>query len=100
MLERRRLPAAERDLDDIWLTIARDNPAAADRVIDDIEVAERRLAEYPELGRARDELLPGVRSWVAGAYLLFYRVETSALVVIRVLHGARDLAPALTQRQP
>jgi toxin ParE1/3/4 len=95
VIERLRLPAAERDLDEIWLTIARDSPAAADAMIDRIDAAEARLAEFPELGRVRDELLAGVRSWGVGAYLIFYRVEASALVAIRILHGARDLASTL-----
>lgn len=64
-------------------------------MIDRIEASERRLAEFPELGRGRDELLRGVRSWVVGAYLIFYRVEATSLIVIRVLHGARDLGATL-----
>lgn len=95
MLERRRTPQAERDLDDIWLTIAGDNPSAADRVIDAVEAAETRLADFPLLGRARDELMTGTRSWTVGGYIDFYRVEAAALVVVRALHGGRDLEPLL-----
>jgi toxin ParE1/3/4 len=94
-LERRRLPQAELDLDEIWSYVAKDNPEAAGRVIDRIEAAEVRLSLYPHLGRARDELRAGVRSWTVGSYLIFYNVEPRALVTMRILHGARDLKMAL-----
>jgi toxin ParE1/3/4 len=90
-LERFRLPAAEDDLDGIWLHIAADSPQAADRLIDRIEAAEQRLLEFPGLGRERPELLEGVRSWPVGPYLILYRVDRPRLVIIRVVHGARDL---------
>ncbi len=92
-LERFRLPAANDDLDDIWFHIAMDSPRAADRVIDMIESAERRLLDFPILGRERPELLAGVRSWPVGDYLILYRIDRSRLVVVRIVHGARDLGP-------
>jgi plasmid stabilization system protein ParE len=30
------------------------------------------------------------RFWVAGSYVIAYRMEAHELVVVRVLHGARD----------
>ena len=68
-----------------------DNPVAADRVIDQIEAAEDRLALFPNLGRARPEIAIDLRSWPIGEYLIFYRVERDRLEIVRVLHGARDL---------
>lgn len=46
-----RRPVALQDLSNIWLTIALDNPNAADRVASRIYDAEERLAAFPELGR-------------------------------------------------
>jgi plasmid stabilization system protein ParE len=41
-------PAAERDLEDIWLTIAADNPAAATRIVRAIGMKIGRLVgSYP-----------------------------------------------------
>lgn len=87
----RRTRAAEQDLDDIWLHIAGDNPGAADRMIDALLDAEARLAVAPLMGRARDDLAPGLRAWVVAPYILCYRVDPDDLVIVRVLHGARDL---------
>lgn len=86
-----RLPRARLDADEIWLSIAADSLQAADRIVSRIYDAETRLADFPELGRARDDLRPGMRSWSVGSYLIFYRVEAARLVVVRILHGARDL---------
>ena len=53
-------PLAEADLDEIWLYIAQDNPAAADRFLDKIEERCRTLAQFPHMGKGREELHPGL----------------------------------------
>lgn len=85
---------ARRDLDDIWDYVAHDDVDAADRVIDGITGASRRLADFPECGPARPDIAPGVRSLIAGRYLLLYRVG-DVVEVVRVIHGARDILAAL-----
>ncbi len=49
------------------------------------------LARMPEMGRAREELAPGLRSLNAGNYLIFYRPADDGMQVIRIAHGSRDL---------
>jgi ParE toxin of type II toxin-antitoxin system, parDE len=51
------------------------------------------LAEQPNLGRSRGELAENMRSFPIGHYVIFYVVMPSCIQVVRVLHGARDLAP-------
>ena len=58
---------------DIWLRIASDNFAAADQLIDRFDQQLETLAQNPLIGRSRDELRPGLRSWPVGNYLLIYR---------------------------
>jgi toxin ParE1/3/4 len=88
----RRTEDAEADLTDIWVYIAADNAAAADRTILALQDAEDRLARLPNLGRSRDELSAGLRSWPVGAHLIYYRPEAGGILTVRVLHGARDAA--------
>jgi len=85
--------AARADLVDIWLHIAADSIAAADRQIDRIENAIARLTDFPEIGYAREDAGPGVRLLLQDSYLVLYRYrEAEALVVIeRIVHGRRDL---------
>ena len=48
----------------------------------------------PMMGRARDELAPGVRSFPFGRYVVFYLPLDGGIDVVRVLHGARDIDAA------
>lgn len=91
----RRTPDADGDLDAIWDHIAADNMDAASRLIVRIEAAEQRLATFPNLGRARVELAPDLRSWAVGDYVIFYRAHGADVLILRILHGARDLPDLL-----
>jgi toxin ParE1/3/4 len=69
--------------------IARDNPAAALRVVTAITTAVEQLANHPALGRAGR--VPGTRELVVAdtPYITPYRVHSGALEILRVFHGAR-----------
>ena len=82
---------AELDLDDIDRRIAMVDPEAALRVVDAIEEKCRALAAMPGMGRARDDLAPGLRSSLSGKYLIFFRPGEDGIRVVRVVHGSRDL---------
>lgn len=84
-------PRAKADLDDIWLHVALDNEAAADRLIDRILGRCDRLADHPSLGQARPEIAPDARMLVIGDYLALYRLSGADVEVVRVTHGARRL---------
>jgi toxin ParE1/3/4 len=43
-------------------------------------------------GPPRDQLARGLRVMFQGNYALYYVVNESELVIVRVLHGARDAA--------
>jgi toxin ParE1/3/4 len=88
-------PAALRDLVEIHDFVAHDNPAAARRLIELFERKVESLAVAPGIGRARGELLPGIRSLAVGSYVIFYRVGSQGIEVVRVLHGRRDIAAVL-----
>lgn len=94
----RRSNNADADLTDIWVYVAQDSRAAADRLILDLIDAEDRLAEFPETGRARPEIRPGIRSWPVGAYILLYRIERDGILIVRIVHGARELRALLDDR--
>ena len=69
--------------------IARDNPAAALRVVTAITTAVDHLAHHPALGRAGR--VPGTRELVVAdtPYIIPYRVHSGAVEILRVFHGAR-----------
>jgi toxin ParE1/3/4 len=84
-------PRAKADLSEIWDYIADDCEARADAFIDTIDRKIRALAEQPNMGRARDELETGLRSFPVGRYIIFYLSLPEGVEIVRVLHGARDL---------
>ena len=82
---------AERDLLDIWLYIAENNSRAADRLLDHIHATVQMLARYPQMGKRRDALRSGLRSFTVGDYVVFYLQRDQGIVLVRVLSGYRDL---------
>jgi toxin ParE1/3/4 len=43
------------------------------------------------MGRARDELAEGVRSFPTGRYVIFYIPIDDGIDMVRILHSARDI---------
>lgn len=94
-------PAAAKDLRDIVVQIAESSPDSAERFSDAVYASAMWLASYPgaghpvELGGStpdprRQFAVRGFRN-----YLVFYRNTTKRLIVVRVVHGARDLPRVL-----
>lgn len=84
--------SASNDLSDIEDYISRDSPAAARRVIIELESAMQRLAEMPHIGHRRGDIEDKrYRFWSVFSYLIVYDPSTQPLQIIRVVHGHRDL---------
>lgn len=86
------------DLIAIWITIAQDNPTAADRMLDSLDDSSRRPADNPGLGPRRDDLLLGLRYLPVGSYLILYRETEDGIEAVRDLHGRRNL-PEILRRE-
>jgi plasmid stabilization system protein ParE len=92
-------PDAMEDLKDIRDFIALDNPTAADDVIDKLFDALEDLAQWPGQGHTRRDLTDrNVRFWPVGSYLVVYRSDPTPLQVVAILHGARDIATVMQER--
>lgn len=90
MLAIQRSSRAELDLIGIWTYIAKHDPSAADRQLDRIDEICRLLALNPAAGPRREDLAKGLRFYPVGNYLVFYVMAPDSIIVVRVLHGARD----------
>ena len=86
-----RRPQAARDLFEIWNYIARDNDVAADRLLRRFDEKLALLSDAPAMGRAREDLSPGLRSFVVGEHVLFYRPVEGGIVPVAALHGRRNI---------
>jgi toxin ParE1/3/4 len=86
-----RSPRAKIDIWKIADRIASDNLTASVKFLSNLDHTLETLAKMPGLGPARDELLPGLRSFPIGNYVLFYRRVPTGIELVRVIHGSRDL---------
>ena len=79
------------DLEAIGDYIAQDNPARARSFVANLIDKARRIGDLP-LGFP---MVPryahlGIRRRAHGKYLIFYRIADDRVVIIHILHGARD----------
>ena len=87
-------PEAEDQLDSIWLYIAGESGSidTANRVIDRITERFWVLAQHPFVGRRRDDLRSGLRSFPAGDFVIVHSVEEDETVaILYVFHGSQDI---------
>jgi toxin ParE1/3/4 len=95
-----RTDQAEADLSQILDFLDQRTPPAAERLAGAIDERCRLLGEFPEMGRTREELAPSLRSVVVEQYVLFYRTTATAVQVVRILHGARDIDTIMKGEEP
>lgn len=82
---------ATKDLDEIWLFIAQDNLAAADKYVDSLTDSFPPLISFPRLGRSREDLGPGLRSFPVKNCLVVYRLRKDLVEIVRVIRAGRDV---------
>lgn len=89
--------AAITDLEQIADYIAKDNPQRALSFVRELREKCFNLGcmpkAYPLVSRYEKF---GIRKRVHGNYLIFYRIETERVVILRVLNSARDYTDLLT----
>ena len=88
----RHLRPAQRDLEDILDYISRDDPVAAQALVNEIDRSLGRLARFPKSGaQPQDERLRriGYRVLRVRDYLAFYLIRGRTVQVRRIIHGAR-----------
>lgn len=89
-----RRDAFREDLIEHFVTIAREQPDAAEHFAETVERLLVDLRIYPESGRQwhpTDRRLTGVRFRVVSGFnvLIFYLIRDDKLIALRALHGAR-----------
>ena len=84
-------PKAEEDLESINERIASYSPQAANRLLDKIGDKFETLASFPNMGKSRNELIAGLRSFPIEDYLIFYFPIENGIEIARIVSGYRDL---------
>jgi len=63
----------------------------ATKFVGEIEAAFEPVRHFPFAAPAREQFAPGLRVTFHNPYAIYYRPLADAVVIIRVLHGARDV---------
>jgi len=69
----------------------------ATRFLAGLHATCERLLTFPQAHPERPQLGPGLRVAFHGAYAIYYRPAEEVVTLVRVLHGARDLAAIADQ---
>lgn len=91
-------PIASQDLSAIADYLADNSSlASAEDFLSKIDATFQRIAQFPQIGRKRDELYPGLRSLPCKQYLIFYRLLNDDIEIFRVVSGYQDLTALFTE---
>ena len=83
---------AAADLEAIWVyTVEQWGVEQAERYLKSLFACFEDLAENPQLGRQRDEVKAGYRSFPQGRHVVFYLVVPAGIEVIGIVHQSADV---------
>ncbi len=96
-------PLALHDLGEIkeYISTGLGNPSAAQNTLSRILKAARQLINYPDSGAPISsvfDIQTDYRFVISGGYIVFYRYESNAVYIVRVLYGKRDYLAILFGR--
>ncbi len=83
---------ADSDIRTISQWIARDSIRTALKWVDDLDREFLKIVQTPGIGTDRSDLRPQLRSVPFGNYLVFFKSSRNGVIVVRIIHGARDYA--------
>jgi toxin ParE1/3/4 len=86
-------PRAQRDFRSIRLYGLREwGKERADAYQTALTHGFERLRDYPQIGKAREDLKTGLRVWPIEHHVLYYRIKADAIEIARILHERADPA--------
>lgn len=89
---------ASHDLEDIFdYTRNKFGVDQAIQYVSEFEILFETLLANPDIGKNRDEIKPGLKSFPKTSHIVFYRVLPDHVRIVRVLHGSRDIIRFFTE---
>lgn len=83
---------AQQDLQDIALyTKETWGQAQAIKYLDEIESICNNLSQTPKIGKKRDEISQGIRSFPHQKHIIFYLIKGDKILIVRILHQKMDI---------
>jgi toxin ParE1/3/4 len=90
--------AARRDLMAAVRWITKDNPVAAQALLDTVAQTAERIGNHIYMGRVRTDLAPEPYRFVSltsFSYIIVYNADRNPPLIVRILHTSRDLSELL-----
>lgn len=84
-------PLAEEDLAGIFGHIAQERPQTAVKMVGEIRRRCQLIADYPKIGERCAWISKSHRRSVVRRWVIYYRVASNRLEIVRVLDGSRDV---------
>lgn len=82
-------------MEDVWGYMDLVNKQSANDFLDDLYEKINSLLEMPFMGVKRNEYFDGVRVVFYQKYNIYYLVENKTILILRILHGSRDIKSLL-----
>lgn len=83
--------SAEQDLKNIWLyTYETWGEAQADQYFNELDNGLKTLSQNPDIGKNRGSIRKGYRSFQINRHMVFYKVASFTIQIVRVLHVRMD----------
>jgi toxin ParE1/3/4 len=84
--------AADADLEDIFdYTLEEFGLGQAVSYVSEFDDSFETISKNPEIGRKREEIREELRSLAKDKHVIFYRILSDHIRIVRILHGSRDL---------
>jgi len=94
-------PAADQDLSEIFdYTEQNYGTKQAVAYLEALAETFTELGYNPRLGRGRDRIRPGLRSFPKNSHMIFYRIRSGKVWIVRVISIQRDVMKIFSNPAP
>ncbi len=89
-------PSSTRDLDRLSQYFLETNVEAGERLFKVLNQQFYNLTKFPNIGKPYPHLNPKIRGLIIEKYIIFYRVTTTQVEIVRIVDGRQDLNQLFT----
>ncbi len=89
-------PSSTRDLDRLSQYFLETNIEAGERLFKLLNQKFYSLTKFPNIGKPYPHFNPNIRGLIVEKYIIFYRVTTTQVEIVRVVDGRQDLTQLFT----
>jgi toxin ParE1/3/4 len=89
-------PSATRDLDRLSQYFLETNVETGEKLFKALNQRFYNLTQFPNIGKPYAHLHPSIRGLLVEKYIIFYRVTTAQVEIVRIVDGRQNLDQLFT----